>query len=307
MQIAAVGKAWETKTPEAERLWFRHLAHEAFHFWDGQMFRADEESEWLSEAAAEYASYLALRDRGLVDEAQLDRALVEECNDCLVLAQGMSIAEAPAKGNFDILYSCGFVTQYLADRAMSSGGKGPGIGALYRELFDPRGDRRYGATDFLGLVSAQGDRYTTAAIATIVNEGVERDFDLFLVDALRNAGVPVTLGAATEAAVSQTTARDEARALIRACACASGNDELCRTPDTVVCVEGWSVRTKPERGAAALADAVEQGSVVTVGVGRSAAPRELRCPAADRAHRRLLVLEEGIAGIRRDSPAPRDR
>ncbi|MGK2857786.1 MAG: hypothetical protein ACSLFQ_11330 [Thermoanaerobaculia bacterium] len=290
-QIAALGKAWETKTPEAERLWFRHLAHEAFHFWDGQMFRADEKSEWLSEAAAEYASFLALRDRGLVDDAQLERALVEECNDCLVLARGMSIAEAPAQGNFDIVYSCGLVTQYLADRAMSSGGKGPGIGALYRELFDPRGDRRYGATEFLRLVAGQGDRFTTAAIATIVNEGVERDFDLFLAEALRNVGVPVTLGAATEAAVSQATARDEVRALIRSCACARGDDDLCKSPDTVVCVDGWSVRSKPERGAVALAEAVERGNTVTIAIGRSAAPRELRCPAASRAHRRLLVLE----------------
>lgn len=290
-QIAAVGKAWETKTPEAERLWFRHLAHEAFHFWDGQMFRADDESEWLSEAAAEYASFLALRDRGLVDDAQLDRALVEECNDCLVLAKGMSIAEAPARGNFDIVYSCGLVTQYLADRAMSSGGKGPGIGALYRELFDPRGDRRYGATDFLGLVGLQGDRFTTAAVAAIVNDGVARDFDLFLVEALRNVGVSVTLGGAGEAALTQTIARDEVRALIRACACASGNDELCRAPDTAVCVDGLSVRFTPERGADSLAAAVERGGVVSLATGRSATPRELRCPAIDRPYRRLLVLE----------------
>jgi hypothetical protein len=105
VQIAADGKAWATKTPEAERLWFRHLAHEAFHFWDGQMFRADEESEWLSEAAAEYASFLALRDRELVDDAELDRALVEQCNECLVRAKGMSISEAPSKGNFPIAAS----------------------------------------------------------------------------------------------------------------------------------------------------------------------------------------------------------
>lgn len=291
VQIAADGKGWATKSRDAERLWFRHLAHEAFHFWDGQMFRADEESEWLSEAAAEYASFLALRDRGLVDDAELERALVEQCNDCLVLANGMSIAEAPAKGNFAIVYSCGLVTQLLADRAGARDGKAPGIGDIYRKLFAPDGHRRYGAVGFLRLVAGKGDRFTTAAIAAIVNEGVAREFDLFLAEALRNVGVRVTLGSAEEAALTQMTARDEVRALIRACACASGDGELCATPERAQCVDGWSVRAAPDRAAAAMAAAAERGGGVPVEAGGGAPPRELRCPAVERTHEGLLVLE----------------
>lgn len=290
-QIAADGKAWGAKTPEAERLWFRHLAHEAFHFWDGQMFRADRESEWLSEAAAEYASYLALRDAGIVDDAWIERELVEQSNDCLVAARGMSIAEGPANGNFDIVYSCGLVTQLLAGRAIERKTPGRGIGDLYRRLFDSGGERQYGAVGFLRLVDELADRRSTAAIATLVNEGVDEGFDLFLAEALRSAGLAVTLGSAREASMTSMTARDELRSLLKACACASGDETLCANPDVVVCVDGWSVRSEPARAVDALADAAQRGSSVTLGIGKGAAPRELGCPRVDRPHRALLVLD----------------
>jgi len=291
VQITAEGKAWETESPEAARLWFRHLAHEAFHFWDGQMFVFDSDSEWLSEAAAEYASFLALRERGLVDERELDRALVEQSNECLVRARGMSITEAPSKGNFSIVYSCGVVTQLLADRAIARRSEGRDIGALYRELFDAGGNRRYGARDFLELVELLAGHGAAADVATLVNDGVAREFDLYLLEALRRGGIGVTLGDAGEAALTQSTARDEARTILGRCDCAPGETRFCDDPMAVACVEGWSLRSAPERAADVLRGAMRSGATVSVR-GRDAADAGvLRCPDDDAPHRALLVLE----------------
>ncbi len=291
VQIAADGKAWETKTAEAERLWFRHVAHEAFHFWDGQMFVADEESEWLSEAAAEYASFLALRERGLLDAQALDRALVEQCNECLVLADGMSIAEAPSKGNFSIVYSCGLVTQLLADRGIARRSPGSGIGVLYRKLFDVGGARRYGAGEFLELVASLAGRSVATDVETLVTHGVARDFDVVLVEALRRGGLEVSLGAATEAAISQGTARAEARAILRRCACAAGEVRLCDDPAPVTCGEGWSIRAAPERAADALHVAIRERAKVRIRGRDAADAHELSCTSVPVTHRSLLVLE----------------
>jgi hypothetical protein len=135
-------------------------------------------------------------------------------------------------------------------------------------------------------------------ISVIVNDGVAGGFDAFLAEALLAAGMPVTLGSVLEAPMTQATARAELRALLEECACASGDDELCTSPELTRCVEGSSVRSQPAGAAAALADAADRGGAVMLEAGRDGATRELRCPPLDRPHRRLLALEGGATGSR---------
>ena len=121
MAVSLEGEQWVAPTKDAHRGWFHHLAHESFHFWDGEMFEPKpNDAEWLSESAAEYMAVLASRAEGLIDDGELDRAI----NDYATRCQSFS------RTDFRSFYTCGVVVQALADQA--SGGR---IAEIYRRTF----------------------------------------------------------------------------------------------------------------------------------------------------------------------------
>jgi hypothetical protein len=263
VQIAAVGQEWRDETDEARRLWLRQVAHEAFHLWDGQLAVPVRDAEWLSEGAAEYASRLALRDRGLVDEAGLQRLIVEQANDCLVAAGGTSILAAPSSGRFDAMYSCGMITQFLADRGARAAGERSGITALYRSLFAATGTRGggYDTALFLDLVRRLAPS-SLGAIEALVSRGVPRNADVFLRNALTAAGLAVELADPYESTANQATLRYILRGALRRCACANPKADHCAAIAEVTSVAGIPVRSRPGEAFTALQLAIADGEPV---------------------------------------------
>jgi hypothetical protein len=209
MQIAIGGTGWLHRTPESEAMWLRDTGHEIFHLWGGQVLTPADDAEWLSEASAEYFALVGLRDANVISERTLHRAVVEAANECIAQIGDASILQAGEEKRFRNFYTCGLVTQFLADRAIdASSAHRRSIGTLYASMFDDvrTRTRRYSTADFENaLARFSTDEATNRAIAQIVEQGVAPSPEAFFEEALRRAGVGVTRVPLADATVNEAT------------------------------------------------------------------------------------------------------
>lgn len=121
MVVTLHGRQWVTETEDSRRALFHHLAHESFHFWDGELFEpAEGDANWLSESAAEYMALLATRKAGMIDGEGVQRSLDDYAKRCKRFSKNDSAS----------FYTCGVLVQAIADRA--AGGR---IVDVYRKTF----------------------------------------------------------------------------------------------------------------------------------------------------------------------------
>lgn len=200
VQIALAGKGWLSETDEGSANWFRHLAHEVFHLWDGETFPPETEAEWLSEAGAEHASFLALRDLGVIDETKRKQMLVDAANECIIRLEGKPLTAANPRN----YYTCGVV---LLERAA-----GEQMWDVWRRLFIK--DRKYTTAALVAAVRPEGG----AAISQLTATGPGGLTDVFIADQLRAAGIPVSPVALDQAPVNQNVSRQLLVEAIRRCA-----------------------------------------------------------------------------------------
>lgn len=132
-------------------MWFFHLAHEAFHLSNGEMFQPLEDAQWLSEGSADYFALLLAREAGVLDQGQVEQRLLDAANRCIQKLGSMSLAAAGSAGKYDVFYSCGNVVSFAADRAIQRRSQGQGhIGTLFHRIFTGALEsRHYSTTDFL--------------------------------------------------------------------------------------------------------------------------------------------------------------
>ena len=209
MQIAIAGSGWLQRTPESDAMWLRNTGHEIFHLWGGQVLTPADDAEWLSEASAEYFALVGLRDANVISEAMLHKAVVEAANECIARIGDASILQSGEEKKFRNFYTCGLVTQFLADRAIAgSSSHRRSIGTLYETMFDDvrTRTRRYSTADFenaLGRLST--DTEANREIAQLVEQGVAPAPDAFFEAALQRAGVEVSRVPLADATVNEAT------------------------------------------------------------------------------------------------------
>ena len=209
MQIAVGGAGWLERTPVSDETWLRDAGHEIFHLWGGQILTPADDAEWLSEASAEYFALAGLRDAGVITERDVDRAVVEAANECIARIGERSILQSGEDKNFRNFYTCGLVTQFLADEAIArSSGRRRSIGSLYESMFEDARTRtrRYSTADFANaLAKFSTDAEANETIGKIIAEGVGPSSDAFFAEALQRAGVDVTRVPLANATVNEAT------------------------------------------------------------------------------------------------------
>ena len=160
VQLNATGSRWERETPESIIKWFRFLAHESFHFWNGQMLktRLDPSEEWLSEGSAEYFALVALKDFGLISEAEFHQKIIEAANKCISGLKAKPLLISHTTGNYRNFYTCGPVLLFLLDQKLAADQVNKAnknrVMHLFSKLFTQaaNSDRTYSTFDFLELI-----------------------------------------------------------------------------------------------------------------------------------------------------------
>lgn len=249
LQISVHGKGWSKPSAEATEMWFSRLAHEMFHL----ASQPEEEAEWLSEAAADHAAFLAMRDLGVIDEARRRRLLIEHANECIVLLEGKPLRQAHGRN----VYTCGAV---LLER----------VGAdVYRRVLASR--PKYSTADFLAALPPAEKEVVTQ----VLQRGPGVATDVFLAEQLHAAGIEVTRVDPPSAAMSNNVARRMLSEVTRSCACRTEVAAICKNPAGVERVNGIDVRRQASQAWSSLL-ATAESTVVFDGKEMS-----LRCGRED--------------------------
>lgn len=270
VQINIDGAGWSTQSFDATLMWFRYLAHEAFHLWNGDQAGPADEAEWLSEASAEHAALLATRDAGVIDEAQRRRMLVEQTNDCIVRLGGKPLLEAnPA--NF---YTCGVALLERVGEAQ--------MWPLYGRLLKP--ESKYSTSDFLAMLPPDD----AAGIEQFVRRDPAVPADRFFSERLAHAlDGKLSRVAVAEATLTQNTARRLVVDTVRRCACRNGLEARCKAPGRIDTINSIDPRPRPMESYTSLLTTPESTLVLD---GKT---ETFRCSAADAdpSYEMLLRLE----------------
>lgn len=134
------------------------VAHEAFHFWNGWMFKPSEDvgEAWLNEGGAEYAALLAKLEVGDLDDAGMRAALGERMSGCAAFLEAGGLRTSPPRGGQPI-YDCGVVAQWAADLQTRKASQGRrDVLDVWRELLNgAQASRRYDVAGFLALLPSE--------------------------------------------------------------------------------------------------------------------------------------------------------
>ena len=190
LEIGISGDQWMPKTRDAERYWFRHLAHEIFHLWGAQANRHAEEAEWLSEASAEYASLMVALDEEVFDAPAVDLFIVEAANACVARLGSTPLRESLGPGQSRNVYTCGVVSQKVVDAAARRAGSD--IWQVWRRTYEV--SRPYTTSHFIEAVrEISGDTQTAAFVEELAVHGLSGDTALRITERLRASGMNVSL------------------------------------------------------------------------------------------------------------------
>lgn len=146
------GAGWpeQAKTP-----WFAedlawHLAHEAAHLYQRQIFDPDSRGAWVHEGAADALAEIALFAEGGKSAEYAARKLAKFPEWCAADRKDVSVRDAIAAGRFNAAYTCGMLVHRVIDRSLSKGGApGTGLYAVWREYLGrveagaPAGEETY--------------------------------------------------------------------------------------------------------------------------------------------------------------------
>jgi len=227
--LAARGDGWQHESDEQRRRWTIRLGHELFHLWDGGVFHADEESEWLSEAAAEAFALRAAWALGALPEAAFARHTVGLANECLAEMDGGPLLTAGARGGWQSWYSCGPTLLWIADRVVERKHPGEGgLGLLFRDMLaeSATAGHVYGTGVFLGwLDKLSGDRETVYALQRLIRTGMKRGADDLLQKLVAAGGLRVSLVEPAEATATPEVFEGLLRGALVRCACGGGEPE----------------------------------------------------------------------------------
>jgi hypothetical protein len=148
VQLEATGDAWTTETSGLRTHWIWFLAHESFHFWDGQMHhtRHGRWEEWLSEGAANWFAAQALLDLELIATAEYESRMDEAAGRCRTSLGGRPLVTTNGEP-YGVEYDCGQVILEAMHRRMQTQ-KGD-LGALFGRVFRRDPSRKYSTFDLL--------------------------------------------------------------------------------------------------------------------------------------------------------------
>jgi hypothetical protein len=196
MHIEAVKDAPEN--PDLLERFFKFLAHEAAHLWNGQMFQNNERNQsWLHEGGADAFAWRALHRAGILDDRALTQKQVLDLNTCLALLGNESLHAAETGGNFRPVYHCGSALAWLTEAALRMRDPGADLHTIWRDLFQEAAKRsgKYDEALFLSILEDRTRdeellRYFDDFLHGTMTNRVERTIAAFNAQGVKLAAAP---------------------------------------------------------------------------------------------------------------------
>jgi hypothetical protein len=146
------------------------LAHEAAHFWNGQMFRNAGEGrggDWLHEGAADAFALRALLELGVIGRERYLARLSQALSGCVLGLAEASLHESSQPGLTKNHYNCGSTIALLTEAALRAHDPRDDLFRFWGRVFAQSRDRRYDEVGYLARLGADGGGPGIAAAAAI--------------------------------------------------------------------------------------------------------------------------------------------
>jgi hypothetical protein len=155
VQLTIGGKHWNSRNEEQFNLLFQFLAHEAAHFWNGQMFSFENQNHsWMHEGGADTFAYIAMMEFGLISYEQMIQKFEDAANNCF-LNKGTEPLEQSAKlWRYRNYYDCGAAMGLASHAAVKAKDSSKTVFDVWKNMFDANiKDRTYNQQDYFNALN----------------------------------------------------------------------------------------------------------------------------------------------------------
>ena len=155
VQLTVNGKHWQEDDKDQFNKLFHFLAHEAAHFWNGQMFAFEEQNHsWLHEGGADAFANFAMLEFGLIDQAQMMQKFEEASNQCILRKGAESLAQSAKLWRYRNYYTCGAAMALASHFAVKANNSKQTFFDVWQHIFTANlVNRRYTQQDYFDALS----------------------------------------------------------------------------------------------------------------------------------------------------------
>ncbi len=155
VQLTINGSRWKSENEEQFNQLFHFLAHEAAHFWNGQMFAFDEQAHsWMHEGGADAFANFAMREFGLIDSNRMMQKFEDAANNCILNKGKEALAESAKLRLYRNYYTCGATIAFASYFAIQAKDPKKSVFDLWKNIFSTnQQDRTYSQQDYLKELS----------------------------------------------------------------------------------------------------------------------------------------------------------
>lgn len=190
VQLSIEGEGWKAKDQNKTETILKFFAHEAAHFWNGEMFNNSEpQAAWLHEGGADAFAYFALNELGIIDQAKLNMNFEWALNSCLNSLAGEPLNRSAELRRYRNYYDCGAFLWYVTDQKMKKNNST--LFRFWQKMFrnSEVRSRMYSSADFHKLLKNEFDEKNLSQLIEDLewNGSIDTHTQLFKIAA--NAGI----------------------------------------------------------------------------------------------------------------------
>lgn len=155
VQLTINGKRWSEQNKQQFNKLFHFLAHEAAHFWNGQMYSfEDQKHAWMHEGGADAFANFAMLEFGLIDTTQMLQQFEQAANDCILNKGDESLQQSAKLRRYRNYYTCGAAMALASNAAIQAKTAEKSLFDLWKLIFTANTeDRRYNEQDYFAQLS----------------------------------------------------------------------------------------------------------------------------------------------------------
>lgn len=155
VQLTINGQHWNTENKEKFNMLVHFLAHEAAHFWNGQMFSfEDQKHSWMHEGGADTFANFAMMEFGLINHEQMIQKFEDAANNCFLNKGNESLEQSAKLRRYRNYYNCGATMGLASHVAVKAKDSSKTVFDVWKNMFDANiKDRTYSQQDYFDALN----------------------------------------------------------------------------------------------------------------------------------------------------------
>lgn len=201
VELSIWGRDWKKDSSINTEKYFKFLAHESAHLWNGQLFDDPSETMWLSEGGADAFAYRAMKDVGLISRSRYLELLSGALNSCLMQLNGKPIFNSSgSNGEALPAYTCGSTMHLIIESEIKKTNSKEDLFSIWKSLFAKAkaNNNKYSEELYSGTIdNMTGNSHFSKNLVSFIHEG-SKNQEVSLIALLNEAGAKTEISENSE-------------------------------------------------------------------------------------------------------------